>query len=240
MTARAASECLTLYKSKPVSSEKLETLISTCNQTGSLEREDLEVCEALVLHQLQRLLQSTMNGCLFPEEALNDGSEKQVRPELSSHFAMTWERLNEHALFLKKHNVLLTQDVKDILGTLLILERNKQDSLVAPFLKENFPDECEDESSPCSNVPSHSSQTNKNKINREKHAQLPDSNDAREHEVTNWSEDESLEGSSAEKIPVSGLNMDGRSLKEQKSNATSSAASFSSRGKRSPLSSLLG
>lgn len=56
---------------------------SICNQTSSLEQEDLEVCEALVLHQLQRLLQSTMNGCLLSEEALNDKSgmlgEKQAR-----------------------------------------------------------------------------------------------------------------------------------------------------------------
>nr|XP_056718252.1 centrosomal protein kizuna [Euleptes europaea] len=240
MTASAASEYMTLYKSKPVSSAELETLISICNQTGSMEQEDLEVCEALVLHQLQRLLQNTMNRCLLPEKALNDESgmlgEKQVRPELSSYFAMTWERLNEHVLFLKKHNVSLTQDVKDMLGTLLILDRNKQDGLVMPLVKENFPEEYEDESSPCNDVTSCSSQTNKTKIKHEKHAQLFGSNGARKHEVTNWSEDESKEESLVEKIPVSGLNIDGCSLKKQKSNATSSEASFSSREKRSPLS----
>lgn len=55
---------------------------SLCNQTGSLEQEDLELCEALVLHQLQRLLQNTPNGCLLSEKMLNDKSrmqnEKQV------------------------------------------------------------------------------------------------------------------------------------------------------------------
>ncbi|XP_015261696.1 PREDICTED: centrosomal protein kizuna [Gekko japonicus] len=238
MTARVASECLMLYKSKPVNSAELEALISICNQTGSLEQEDLEVCEALVLHQLQRLLQSTMNGCLLPEEALNDKSgmlgEKQTRPELSSYFARIWERLNKHVMFLKEHNVVLTQEVKDMLATLLVLERNKQDSLVMSLLKENCPEECVDESSPCSNVTSCSSQANK--IKHENHTQLLGSNGAREHEVTNWSEDESKEESLVEKIPVSGLNIDGRSLKEQKSNATSSEASFSSREKRSPLS----
>ncbi|XP_054840268.1 centrosomal protein kizuna isoform X1 [Eublepharis macularius] len=240
MTAKAASECLTLYKSKPVNSEELETLTSICNQTGSLEQEDLEGCEALVLHQLQRLLQSTVNRCLLPEEALNEKSgmlgEKQVRPELSSFFAMIWERLNEHVLFLKKHNVSLTQEVKDMLGTLLILERNKQDGLVTPLLKDNGPEEYEDESSVCSNVTSCSSQTNKIKIKREKLAQLLDSNGAREHEVTNWCEDESKEEGLVEKIPITGLNIDGRSLKEEKRNATSSEASFSSRERRSPLS----
>ncbi|XP_077165580.1 centrosomal protein kizuna isoform X3 [Paroedura picta] len=233
MTARAASECLMLYKNKPVNSAELEDLISICNQTGSLEQEDLEVCEALVLHQLQRLLQNTKNGCLLLEEALNDKSgmlgEKQARPELSSYFAMTWERLNAHVLFLKKHNILLTQEVKDMLATLLVLERNKQDELVMPLLKKNCPEEYVDDSSPYSNVTSCSSQTNKSKIKHENHTQLLG-------EVTNWSEDENKEESLVEKIPVSALNIDGRSLKEQKNNATSSEASFSSPEKRSPLS----
>ncbi|KAL8194286.1 UNVERIFIED_CONTAM: hypothetical protein K2H54_012825 [Gekko kuhli] len=180
-------------------------LPSICNQTGSLEQEDLEVFEALVLHQLQRLLQSTMNGCLLPEEALNDKSgmlgEKQTRPELSPYFAMIWQRLDAHAKFLRKHNVLLTQEAKDMLNTFLILERNKQDGLVMPLLKENCPEECVDESSRCSSVTSCSSQTSK--IKHENHAQLLGSNGAREHEVTNWSEDESKEESLLEKIPVS-------------------------------------
>ncbi|XP_060109913.1 centrosomal protein kizuna [Heteronotia binoei] len=240
MTAGVASDCFMLYESKPVSSAELEALISICNQTGSLEQEDLEVCEALVLHQLQRLLQSTMNGCLLPEEALNDKSgmlgEKQARPELSSYFAMIWERLNAHALFLKEHNVLLTQEVKDMLATLLVLERNKQDGLVMPLLKENCSEEFVDESSSCSSATSCSSQTHKNKIKHRNHAQLVGSNGAKEHEVTNWSEDESKEESLVKKIPLSDLNTDGHSVKEQKSNATSSEASFSYQEKRSPLS----
>uniref|UniRef100_A0A8C3SJR1 Centrosomal protein kizuna n=1 Tax=Chelydra serpentina TaxID=8475 RepID=A0A8C3SJR1_CHESE len=55
---------------------------SFCNQTGNLKEEDLEACEAVVLHQLQGLLQNTLNGCLLPEKTLNDRGrstdEKQV------------------------------------------------------------------------------------------------------------------------------------------------------------------
>lgn len=46
------------------------------------------------------------------------------RSDQSLDFAMLWERLSKHILFLKKHNVLLTEEVKEMFGILLISERN--------------------------------------------------------------------------------------------------------------------
>ncbi|XP_062986067.1 centrosomal protein kizuna [Elgaria multicarinata webbii] len=222
--ARAAPECLALYQRKAVNAAELETLTSLCNETGIVEREDLEVCEALVLHQLQKLLQNTMNGCLLPEKTFNDRSEmldeKQVRPELTSYFTMTWERLSKHVLFLQRHHVLLEQEVKDMFSTLLILESPERGGLATPLLKESLSEEYEDRLFACSDKTSYKSQSNNSK---------------KKQEVTSWCEDESKEESLVEKIPITGLNIDSCGPKEQKSNATSSEPSFSSL-ERSPLS----
>ncbi|XP_074983377.1 centrosomal protein kizuna isoform X6 [Caretta caretta] len=130
LVAKAAPECLTLYQSGTISLAKMKKLISFCNQTGNLKEEDLEACEAVVLHQLQGLLQNTLNGCLLPGKTLNDRGrstdEKQTRCDLPLDFAMLWERLCKHILFLKKHHVLLKEEVKEMFGTLLISEKNAQ------------------------------------------------------------------------------------------------------------------
>jgi len=44
---------------------------SFCNRAESLKEDDLEACEAVVLHQLRALLQSMLNGCLLPEKTLD-------------------------------------------------------------------------------------------------------------------------------------------------------------------------
>ncbi|XP_053101781.1 centrosomal protein kizuna isoform X2 [Hemicordylus capensis] len=232
------TECLTLYQSKAVSAAELETVISLCNQTGRLEQEYLEVCEALVLHQLQRLLHSALNGCFLPEKMLNDKSgtlnEKQIRSGLPPYFAMIWERFSKHALFLQKHHVLLGQEAEDLFGTLVVLERHEQGGLA--LLKESFPEKYEDRSLACSNKTSCNLQSDNSKIKQEKYAQWLGNNSAKEQEVTSWCEDESKEESLVEKIPITGLNVDGSDLKEQKTNGTSSEASCSSLERRSPLS----
>lgn len=56
------------------------------------------------------------------------------RSELTSYFTKIWERLNKHILFLQKHHILLRQEVKDIFGTLLILENHKEESPVSMLL----------------------------------------------------------------------------------------------------------
>ncbi|XP_053880256.1 centrosomal protein kizuna isoform X3 [Malaclemys terrapin pileata] len=214
-----------------------------CNQTGNLKEEDLEACEAVVLHQLQGLLQNTLNGCLLPEKTLNDRGrstdEKQVRPDLPLDFAMLWERLCKHILFLKKHHVLLKEEVKEMFGTLLISEKNAQDGQVTLLLREVLPEECGDRSSIHSNESSYrlpSILNDNGEIKQTKHAQWLDSIGTREQEVTSWCEDESKEESLAEKIPITGLNIGSNSFKTKEINKISSEASFSSSEGRSPLS----
>ncbi|XP_042320625.1 centrosomal protein kizuna isoform X2 [Sceloporus undulatus] len=222
---RAASECQVLYRYKAVPAPELETLISLCNETGSLKLEDLELCEALVLHQLQRLLQSTENACLLQEKPFNDKNEmldeNQIRPKLTPYFAMMWKLLSDHVLYLQKHHVLLEEEAKNMFGTLLILEKPEHNGLLTPALNESFPEEYESRSFVCRNKASCNSQMNSS---------------LKKQEVTSWCEDESREESLVEKIPIAGLNIDGSGLKEQKSDGTSSEPSFSSPERRSPLS----
>ncbi|XP_044298729.1 centrosomal protein kizuna [Varanus komodoensis] len=225
LVAGAASGSLALYKRKAVNEAELENLKRLCNETGSLEQKDLELCEALVLHHLQSLLQSTMNTCLLPEKAFHGRSEmldgKQARPELTSYFAMTWERLSKHILFLQKHHVLLEQEVKDMFGTLLISERREQVGLAAPLLNASLSEECKDRSLASSDKGSRKSRPNNSK---------------EKQEGTSWCEDESKEEGLVEKIPIAGLNIDSSGLKEQKSYTSSSEPSFSSLERSSPLS----
>ncbi|XP_048698385.2 centrosomal protein kizuna isoform X4 [Caretta caretta] len=214
-----------------------------CNQTGNLKEEDLEACEAVVLHQLQGLLQNTLNGCLLPGKTLNDRGrstdEKQTRCDLPLDFAMLWERLCKHILFLKKHHVLLKEEVKEMFGTLLISEKNAQGGQVTLLLREILPEVRGDRSSIHSNESPYrlpSILNDNGEIKHTRHAQWLDSIGTREQEVTSWCEDESKEESLAEKIPITGLNIDSNSFKTKKINKISSEASFSSCEGRSPLS----
>ncbi|KAJ7338340.1 hypothetical protein JRQ81_011323 [Phrynocephalus forsythii] len=210
--------CLVLYQNKAVNTTELETLISLCNETGSLKQEDLEICEALVVYQLQRFLQTTENKCLLPENVFNDKSEtldeNQARPELTLYFKRTWERLCKHAWLLQKYKVSLEQGVKDMLGTLLILESPELGGK-AKFLQGSFPEAHENKSLVSSG---------KTSCNLQQNTSLK----KQDPEVTSWCEDESKEESLVEKIPITGLNIDGIGLKEQKSDRTSSEPSFSS------------
>ncbi|XP_025057773.1 centrosomal protein kizuna isoform X4 [Alligator sinensis] len=242
LVEKAGPEYMTLYQSGTISASKMKQLISFCNQTENVKKEDLEACEAVVLHQLQRLLQSTFNGCLLPEKTLNDRGrimdEKQARSDQSLDFAMLWERLSKHILFLKKHNVLLTEEVKEMFGILLISERNSPGGQATPLLREIFPEECEDRSSIHSNESSYSLpsvQNDNGEIKQAKHALWLDNTGTREQEITSWCEDESKEESLVEKIPITGLNTGNRE-KTERSNKISSEASFSSSDGRSPLS----
>lgn len=56
------------------------------------------------------------------------------RSELASYFTKIWERLSKHILVLQKHHVLPRQEVKDMFGTLLILENHKEKSPVSMLL----------------------------------------------------------------------------------------------------------
>uniref|UniRef100_A0A8D0GDK6 Centrosomal protein kizuna n=1 Tax=Sphenodon punctatus TaxID=8508 RepID=A0A8D0GDK6_SPHPU len=165
--------------------------------------------------------------------------EKQVRSDPSSDLAKIWERLCKHIFFLKKHQVLLNQEVKNMFGTLLISERNVQDDQVIPLLKEVLPKACEDGSSIHSDESSYSSPSILNdtgEINPAKQAQWLDNTGTREQELTSWGEDENQEESLVEKISITGLNIGSNSLKKKQNNEIISEASFSSSQGRSPLS----
>lgn len=234
---REAPKNLVLYQSKPVNTAELKTLISLCNQTGSLQQEDLELCETLVLHQLQRLLQITPDGYLLSEKKLNNKSrmlnEKQASSELPSDLLMIWERVSKHILFLQKYHALLGQEARDLFATLLILNKDEQSGQAMLDFQESCPEICEDRSFAFSDKTSSNSQIDNIIIKRE----YLDSNDTREQEVASRCEDESKEESLMEKIPITVLKIDDSGMKEQKSNGTSSEASYSSQERRSPLSS---
>lgn len=234
---REAPKNLVLYQSKPVNTAELKTLISLCNQTGSLQQEDLELCETLVLHQLQRLLQITPDGYLLSEKKLNNKSrmlnEKQASSELPSDLLMIWERVSKHILFLQKYHALLGQEARDVFATLLILNKDEQSGQAMLDFQESCPEICEDRSFAFSDKTSSNSQIDNIIIKRE----YLDSNDTREQEVASRCEDESKEESLMEKIPITVLKIDDSGMKEQKSNGTSSEASYSSQERRSPLSS---
>ncbi|MEE6474736.1 hypothetical protein FKM82_010477 [Ascaphus truei] len=112
---------LELYQNTDVSQTKLDHLISLCNQMDTL-KEDLEPCSALVLHQLQRLLKSTLTGGSLTEEILTESisntDEKRARP-ISS---LLQERLLDHISFLKEHQILKEGDIPKCFATLLMFD----------------------------------------------------------------------------------------------------------------------
>ncbi|XP_054675354.1 centrosomal protein kizuna isoform X2 [Grus americana] len=135
-------------------------LLSFCNRAGSLKEDDLEACEAVVLHQLRALLQSVLNGCLLPEKTLDAKGravdEKQTRPDQQWDVDMLQTCLSNHALFLKKHQVQLTEEVAEMFERLLVSSKKAQDSQALPVLREALPEECGDRSSIESNESSYS------------------------------------------------------------------------------------
>ncbi|XP_070603101.1 centrosomal protein kizuna [Erythrolamprus reginae] len=133
MVAKLPSGCSALYQRGTANTAELKELISLCNKGGNLAQENFEACEALVLYQLQKLLQNTMNGSLLSSKKPNDKKEKlneeQSRSELESYFLKIWKRLNHHIIFLQMHHILLREEVKDMFSTLLISKsHNKQES----------------------------------------------------------------------------------------------------------------
>ncbi|NWJ05103.1 KIZ protein, partial [Crypturellus undulatus] len=206
--------CLALYQRGSTSAAKMNQLISFCNQAGSLKEEDLEACEAIVLHQLQCLLQSTLNGSLLPETALDARGrpigEKQIRSEQQLDLAVLWACLSKHALFLKKHRVLLPDEVAKMFDTLLISEKKLRGAQALLLSREAILEECEDGSSVQSNDSSYSLPSilkDHGEAEAAEHApRRPDSPGpgAGKQEVTSWCEDESKEESVVEAIPITG------------------------------------
>ncbi|XP_009700017.1 PREDICTED: centrosomal protein kizuna [Cariama cristata] len=214
-------------------------LLSLCNRAGSLKEDDLEACEAVVLHQLRVLLQNTLNGCLLPEKTLDAKGravdEKQTRPDQPWDLGMLQTCLSNHALFLKKHQVQLPEEVAEMFESLLVSINEAQDGQALLVLREVLPEECGDRSSIQSNESSYSLPSIPNdggEIKLAKHT--PRLAGAGEQEVTSWCEDESKEESTVEKIPITGWDSGNNSSKAKASQEMHSETSSSS-NERSPL-----
>ncbi|XP_072490692.1 centrosomal protein kizuna isoform X9 [Notamacropus eugenii] len=206
--AQESLQSVELYQKAIIDQERFNLLISLCNQTDILKEEDLEACGAVVLHQLQRLLQHTSAKCLLPEEALIDrGSsvdEKPVSSEELSDSDLLRKQLSKHVFALKKHNIPLKEEVAKMFED-LIAENSNQSPMATALLKKALTEESEDRSSIHSNESSCSlpSILNDNgEIKQAKHVQWLDSIGTREQEVTSACEDESKEESLVEKIPI--------------------------------------
>ncbi|XP_051831810.1 centrosomal protein kizuna isoform X1 [Antechinus flavipes] len=206
--AQESLHSVELYQNVIIDQERINLLISLCNQTDILKEEDLEACGAVVLHQLQRLLQHTSTKCLLPEEALIDrGSgvdEKPVSSEELFNSGTLRDQLLKHVSALKKHNISLKEEVTKMFEVFLA-DNSDQSSTATALLKKALTEECEDRSSIHSNESSCSlpSILNDNsEIKQAKHVQWLDSIGTRKQEVTSTCEDESKEESLIEKIPI--------------------------------------
>ncbi|XP_061212901.1 centrosomal protein kizuna [Neopsephotus bourkii] len=194
-----------------------------------LEDGDLEACEAVVLHQLQASLQSRLDGCLLPENTLRAQGraedEEQSRPEQSWDMDALRTCLSKHALFLRKHQVQLPQEVSEMFERLLA-----QDGQALPGWREALPGESGDRASPHSQEPSCStlSATPNGARETEEAEHTPGLADAGGQEVPSWCEDESKEESAVEKIPITGWDVADNGSKARESQETQSEMSPSS------------
>ncbi|XP_075606085.1 centrosomal protein kizuna isoform X1 [Balearica regulorum gibbericeps] len=223
-----------LYQGEHAGTMGTAELLSFCNRAGSLKEDDLEACEAVVLHQLRALLQSMLNGCLLPEKTLDVKGravdEKQTRPDQQWDVDTLQTCLSNHALFLKKHQVQLTEEVAEMFERLLVSSKKAQDSQALPVLREALPEECGDRSSIQSNESSYSLPSIPNdggEIKQAKHS--PQLTGAGEQEVTSGCEDESKEESAVEKIPITGWDLGDNSSKAKGSQEMNSESSSSSK-----------
>ncbi|XP_048457104.1 centrosomal protein kizuna isoform X2 [Rhincodon typus] len=142
-----------MYQLVTISNEKLQEITSTCNKKGSVSRENLDVCGAVVLHQLKGLSQSTSNGCLLTEEILNkeweatDGSNYRLS-ELPADSATLWDRWYLHVLSMLEHQVLTTDEAAEMFGPLLVAESSNNSKKATALLKKILPKEIEKQSFP--------------------------------------------------------------------------------------------
>ncbi|KAM4681539.1 centrosomal protein kizuna [Amazona ochrocephala] len=193
-----------------------------------LEDGDLEACEAVVLHQLRASLQSTLDGCLLPENSHR--AQGRAEDEEQSRLEQRWDMgvlracLSKHALFLRKHQVQLPAEVLEMFERLLA-----QDGQALPGWREALPEESGDRSPPLSHEPSCSlSATPKDSREQEEAEHAPGLTGAGGQEVPSWCEDESKEESAVEKIPITGCDVGDNGSNAGASRETQSETSPSS------------
>ncbi|XP_051867499.1 centrosomal protein kizuna isoform X2 [Pristis pectinata] len=129
-----------LYQTTAISNEKLKEITRICNRKGSLNKESLEACGAVVLHQFKELLRNTSNGCLFSEEILKKDWEAvdKIINRLSNvpaDSATLWDHLYSHILSLLEHQVLSIDETAEIFGPLLVAENSNSKKAVALLKK---------------------------------------------------------------------------------------------------------
>ncbi|XP_075269791.1 centrosomal protein kizuna isoform X1 [Opisthocomus hoazin] len=241
VVVRAGPQHRLLYQGEHLRTMGAAELLSFCNRAESLKEDDLEACEAVVLHQLRALLQSMLNGCLLPEKTLDAKGramdEKKTRPDQQWDMDMLRTCLSSHALFLKKHQVQLTEEVAEMFERLLASSKKAQDGQTVPVLREVIPEECGDRSSVQSNESSCSLPSIPNdggELKQAKHT--PQLAGTGEQEVASWCEDESKEESPVEKIPITGWDSGDNSSKANESQEVHSETCSSSNERSPPFS----
>ncbi|XP_035758111.1 centrosomal protein kizuna isoform X4 [Egretta garzetta] len=243
VVVRTSPQRRALYQGERLGTTGTAELLSFCNRAGSLKEDDLEACEAVVLHQLRALLQSVLNGSLPPEKALDAKGravdEKQTRPAQQPDVGELQTCFSNHALFLQKHQVRLTEEVAEMFESLLVSSKRAQDGQAPPVLREVLPEECGDRSSIQSNESSYSLPSipsDGGEIKQARHAPrlAGVGEQACSHPgVASWCEDESKEESAVEKIPITGWDSGNKSSAAKASQETHSGTSSSS-SERSP------
>ncbi|XP_076017888.1 centrosomal protein kizuna [Genypterus blacodes] len=113
MEGRLHGEQTGIYGDASIEDNGIRRVIRLCNSEASLNEEDLEVCGAVVLRELQRLSWSTAEGCLLPEELVNAHQSsmelKDISTSLPPDAAQLWDRWFKHALLLKERHLLSTE-----------------------------------------------------------------------------------------------------------------------------------
>ncbi|XP_059842258.1 centrosomal protein kizuna isoform X2 [Hypanus sabinus] len=129
-----------LYQTTAISSEKLKEITRICNRKGSLNKESLEACGAVVLHHFKTLLRSTSNPCLFSDEILKKDWEtlNEVNESLSNlpgDSATLWKHWYSHVLSLLEHQALSTDEIAEIFGPLFVAEDSNSKKAIALLKK---------------------------------------------------------------------------------------------------------
>ncbi|KAG7465752.1 hypothetical protein MATL_G00156890 [Megalops atlanticus] len=115
------------YGISSISQPNLSRLISLCDGKAGLNDEDLEVCGAAVLHQLQRLSWSVSKGCLLPGEIVSanwtSAEDRKIRSSLPPDGAQLWDRWFQHVLTLQERGGFTADQIVELFTPCLV-EKN--------------------------------------------------------------------------------------------------------------------
>ncbi|XP_056623386.1 centrosomal protein kizuna isoform X2 [Triplophysa dalaica] len=137
-----------IYQRGTVSEQKLRDIISICRQRCSLDDVDLQMCGAVIVHQLPLLCCNLPQRCLLPADLIDTHwssttNQEQIRSCLSAEGAWLWEQCFRHMLYLQNHNVLSTDLVVQIFTPLLVLNNATYTVKAGELLKRLLTYECD-------------------------------------------------------------------------------------------------